>query len=101
MANSVSEVFQLCARQTADPFWSGLFADAAKGKLPSHFSLKNGNLCFRHRQRNAEIPISMDSARAYETMTNFFRHWGCIYSAKDNDTGPAPMINLTWDFVKK
>lgn len=99
MSTAVS-VFVGCAQSHPDPWWKNIFTDAAKGILPSWFTLRAGCLNYKRGNRKGEVAIPTDISKAIQVLTDFFRCWGGIYSPNDG-LQVYQQPEMTWDVVRR
>jgi hypothetical protein len=84
---SFTYLFQYCSKNTDDPYWKTIFSNASQGKLPTGYSLRDGQLCYRHKKRPDKILLPTDDQQLfYDVCMMFFKKTSGLISDKEKTT---------------
>lgn len=85
-------LMQQCAEMCTDATWERIFRRAAKGRLPSHFVLKEDRLSVKIRKKIVSVIVPTDPAEAMEVFQTFVNNYDNIYTSQEQNTPPDPNV---------
>jgi hypothetical protein len=107
----VYPTFEECSRLTSDPFWSDIFAKAARNQFPTQFQFRNNNLTFKARNKIQTQAITPDDpAKTLSDCMMFMKATAGLHSARDTQIRDAEESdkvarrevahNITWSSLR-
>jgi hypothetical protein len=84
----VHPLMHKCAEICTDPTWERIFRRAAKGRMPSHFVLKEDRLSVKIRKKIVSVIIPPGTTEAMEVFKRFVDNYDNIYTDQDQNTPP-------------
>ena len=76
-------VLDQASMYSGDPYWKSKLEDAARGKLPKGFSIRNGSLIFRKKDSTKSKVIPVNPENAASMFIVFLKEHGNMLSDKD------------------
>ncbi len=80
----IYSIFDQCSRLTDDPFWVSTFEQAAYGKLPRGFFMKDNYLTHKKGSKVQRLEVSNDPHVAFKECKEFFNTTAGIMSQSDS-----------------